>query len=248
MAQLQLYCRLECLPQATLAAKFEGLIKDRIPWDQLDHGERSVVQSRLKSTAPARQVLLNSFYLTMVSGFEEYLREKIREATRRYSNEKKKYADVTEAVRKTHVRESARLLRRVDSPPDYLLLNADELCRGLGSCVPTSEAVLLNPDAFADVESLVLLQTFTERVAIFGIDLTFDVLGRDAGIKEALQLPKGGTREVAKALQAELVAMRRNRNRIAHTGGNAADVTTELLGTHRVLLQAVAAAIDALVY
>jgi hypothetical protein len=227
------------------AAKFENLLKDKIPWDQLDRNARGFVQHRVKCSVPARQVLLNSFYLTMVSGFEEYLREKIREATRRYSTTNRKYSEVEEAVRRTHVRESARLLRRMDSPPDYLMLNVDDLCRGLGSCVPNSEYVLLNPDAFADVESLVLLETFGERLAVFGIDLSLDVLGSDSAVKSALNLPRAKTREASKALHTELVAMRRNRNRIAHTGGSAADVTPELLSNHRVLLQAVASVIDA---
>lgn len=230
------------------AGKFEGLLKNKIPWEQLDNSERVFVQSRLKSTAPARQILLNSFYLTIVSGFEEYLRGKIKEATESYSNARKTYAQVDEAVRTTHVRESARLLRRIDTPPDYLTLNVDDLCRGLGSCVPGSDHVLLNPDAFADLESLVLLDTFAERVAIFGHNLTFDALGKDASIRDALKLTsRAGAREVGKALQTELSVMRRNRNRIAHTGGNAADVTTELLASHRALVQAVAGAIDQIV-
>lgn len=230
------------------AGKFESLLKDKIPWDQLDGSARGFVNSRLQSKAPARMILLNSFYLTMVSGFEEYLRGKIREATERYSNAKKKYADVAEAVRMTHVRESARLLRRIDSPPDYLTLNVDDLCRGLGSCVPGSDRVLLNSDAFADVDSLVLLETFAERVAIFGLDVGFDVLGKHAAIRDALNLPsRVGAREVGKALQKELSTMRRNRNRIAHTGGNAADVTTEVLALHRALVQAVSEAINQIV-
>jgi hypothetical protein len=230
------------------ANKFENLLKDKIPWDQLDGTGRGIVQSRLKSTAPARQVLLNSFYLTMVSGFEEFLRGKIREAAEAYSKLKKKYADVDETVRLTHVRESARLLRRIDSPPDYLTLNVDDLCRGLGSCVPGSDRVLLNVDALADVEGLVLLETFAERVAIFGLDVTFDVLGKDPTIRDALKLPsRTGAREVGKALHKELTVMRRNRNRIAHTGGNAADVTTELLAAHRALVQAMAGTINQIV-
>lgn len=230
------------------AGKFESLLKDKIPWDQLDGSARGFIQSRLKSMAPARQILLNSFYLTMVSGFEEYLRGKIRETTEGYSNAKRKYAEVDETVRMTNVRETARLLRRIDSPPEYLTLNVDDLCRGLGSCVPGSDRVLLNPDAFADVESLVLLETFAERVAIFGLDVSFDVLGKDAAIRDALKLsPRAGAREVGKALHTELTVMRRNRNRIAHTGGNAADVTTELLGFHRTLVLAVASAINQVV-
>jgi len=230
------------------ASKFESLLKDKIPWNQLDDVARGFVNSRLKSTPPARQNLLNSFYLTMVSGFEEYLRGKIREATEGYSNKKKSYAEVDETVRMTHVRESARLLRRIDTPPDYLTLNVDDLCRGLGSCVPSSTRVLLNPDAFADLESLVLLETFSERVAIFGHKVTFDVLGKDTAIRDALKLnSRAGAREVGKALRTALSEMRRNRNRIAHTGGNAADVTTELLASHRALVQAVADAIDEIV-
>ena len=230
------------------ASKFEALLKDKIPWDQLDSGARSFIQSRLKSSAPARQVLLNSFYLTMVSGFEEYLRGKIREATEAYSRSKRKYDEVAEAVRMTHVRESARLLRRIDSPPDYLTLNVDDLCRGLGSAIPGSDCVLLNPDALADVESLLLLETFSERVAIFGLNVSFDALGADGAIRDALKLPaRTGAREVSKVLRAELIEMRRNRNRIAHTGGNAADVTTEILFSHRLLVQALADAINRVV-
>lgn len=230
------------------AGQFENLLKDKLPWAQLDTGARGFVKSRLESTAPARQILLNSFYLTMVSGFEEYLRGKIREATEGYSNANKKYDEVNQNVRMTHVRASARLLRRIDDPPDYLTLNVDELCRGLGSCVPGSDRVLLNPDAFADVESLVLLENFVERVRIFGFDVTFDVLGKDAAIREALKFSaRGGAREVGKALRKELMELRRNRNRIAHAGGSAAEVTTELLAFHRSLVQAVANAIDQIV-
>lgn len=229
------------------AAKFEVALRDKIPWNQLDAVGRGFIQGRLKVAAPERQMLLNSFYMTMVSGFEEYLREKIREATRRYSSLKKMYADVDANVRATHIRESARLLKRLDSPPDHLSLNADELCRGLGSCVPNSQTVLLSPDAFANLESLVLLDSFAKRLSIFGIKCSLDVLGDDKDVKVALKLPRAKPREVAKALEAELMTMRRIRNRIAHAGGNAADVTADLLLAHRTLLRSVTSAIDPLV-
>lgn len=227
------------------AGKFESLLKDKIPWDQLDGPAKAFVTQRFKSTAPARQTLLNSLYLTMVSGFEEYLRATIREVTRQVSSEKPKYEDLETAVLKMHVRESARLLRRIDSPPDYLTLNVEDLCRGLGSCVPGSSAVNLNPEAFADVESLIKLDSFIERMVILGKDISFDVLGKEPSLMGALKLSKGNARHVSKALSSELETMKRYRNRIAHTGGNAADVTTELVTDHRTLLQALASAIDA---
>jgi hypothetical protein len=229
------------------SGKFESLLRDKIPWNQLDDVDRAFVQLRMKSAAPSRQLLINSLYLTMVAAFEEFLRDKIRDSTRAYAKAKQKYEDVEEPVRRTHIRESARLLRRIDSPPDYLALNVDELCRGLGSCLPNSDAVLLNPDAFADVDSLVLLENFASRIAIFGIDCSFDILGRDPNVRSSLKMSRGGAREVSKALSVELGVMRRNRNRIAHTGGNAADVTVDVLSDHRSLLKTITSVIDAAV-
>lgn len=226
------------------AGKFENLLKDKIPWNQLDAAGKQLVQERLKSTAPSRQTLLNSLYLTMVSGFEEYLRATIRETTRQVSNARPKYEELDRAVLKVHIQESARLLRRIDSPPDYLALNIEELCRGLGSCVPGSNIITLNPEAFADIESLIKLETFIERMAILGKQVGFDALGAEPLVMSALKVSKGGARAASKLLTGELDTMKRYRNRIAHTGGNAADVTNEILTDHRTLLQALATAID----
>jgi hypothetical protein len=226
------------------AVKFESLLKDRIPWESLDGPGRSFVTRRLKSTAPARQLLLNSFYLTMISGFEDYLRTTIRDITRSTSKTLPRYEDLPEPIRKMHIRESARLLKRMDSPPDYLNLNIEELCRGIGSCVPGSTVVSLSAEAFADVESLIKLDTFIDRLGVLGIRLTMDILSLEQSLKDSLKLPKANTRQVSKALKDELETMARYRNRIAHTGGNAAEVTIETLKEHRILLLALTSAIE----
>lgn len=226
------------------AGKFENLLKGKIPWAELDKVEKQFITVRLKATAPAGQTLLNSLYLTMVSGFEEYLRSTIRETARQVSKANPKYEELDPEVLKIHIKDSARLLKRIDSPPDYLSLNAEDLCRGLGSCVPGSKFVTLNPEAFADIESLIKLESFIARMGVLGKQISFDILGADPQLMSVLKSPKGGTRETAKLLQKELETMRRYRNRIAHTGGNAADVTREILADHRSLLFALSSAID----
>lgn len=226
------------------AVKFESLLRDKLPWDELNASAKEFARTRLGLATPAQQLLLNSFYLTMAAGFEEFLRSTIREATRRLANERPKYEDLEVATRNMHVRESAKLLRRMDSPPDYLALNVDDLCRGLGSCVPGSTAVLLSPEAFSDVDALIRLDNFFERLQALGKRIGFDELAKQQLVKEAVKLPKGNPRQVAKALQDELKSISRFRNRIAHIGGSAADVTPEVLHDHRNLLKELAAAIE----
>ena len=228
------------------AVEFQSLLGNKIPWEQLDKAGKTFINERLASVAPNRQILLNSFYMTMVSGFEEYLRTTIQEITRQIFNGKPKYEDLTELIRNMHIRESARLLKRLDSPPDYLTFSVVDLCRGLGSCVPGSETVVLNPEVFSNVESLIKLENFVERVSAISKPLTLEILAKHDSLKLALKLkPNTAVREVSKALSQELAQMARYRNRIAHTGGSAADITTEIVAEHRSLLQALASAIDA---
>lgn len=226
------------------AVQFENLLRDKLPWEQLDGPAKAFAGKRLKATAPAQQLLLNSFYLTMAAGFEDFLRSTIRETTRRVASERPKYEDLEVATRNMHIRESARLLRRMDSPPDYLAVNIDDLCRGLGSCVPGSTAVHLNPEAFSDVDGLIRLESFLERLTALGKPMDWEKLANQQLVKVAIGLPKGKSGQVAKALQSELRTISRFRNRIAHIGGSAADVTLEVLRDHRNLLKELTTAIE----
>lgn len=56
----------------------------------------------------------------MVSGFEEYLREKIRQAAQTYSGSKRNIQGLPKRCGKHTSGTSARLLRRIDSSPDFL--------------------------------------------------------------------------------------------------------------------------------
>lgn len=230
------------------AAHFESLMKDKIPWDMLKQDERESVQRRIKTTTPTTQLMVNSFYITMVAGFEEYLRGVIRELAFNVTQTLPEFEKIDSTLRKLNIRESARLLIMMDSPPDYIKLDEVELCRELGKWVPGSKGYALNGIALSEVSGLVKLDNFFERVKILGRKIDKDSLGSQQTIKDALHLSKGKTREVATELMDTLKTISQYRNRIAHTGGYAADVTIELAKEHRIVMSAVAAAIDEAVY
>jgi len=225
------------------AERFHAILKDKIPWEQLDATSKAAVQARLKASAPTSQLLLNSLYLTMASAFEEFLRSIIQESATHLSTRKTKYEDMNAELRNLHLREAARLLRRLDARPDYLAVTTEDLCSAIGSCVPGSVAVRLCEPALGDVDGLIRLESFFERMKALGQPMSFDVIANDAGVVGALKLTGSPTRTVAKALKHCVEAVSKNRNRIAHMGSSAADVDRTLIGDHRQVLKAVSLAI-----
>lgn len=228
------------------AEGFQSIIKSKISWGDLDGKGRDFVQRRLREPQPPHQVLLNSLYLTMASSFEEFLRSTIEQAASEFFGGNKKYEDLSEVARNLHLREAAKLLRRLDSMPDYLSVTAVDLCNSIGSCVPGSEAVEVCAEALGDVDGLIRLKNFFDRMGSLGKEVSFDSLGRNLEIAAALKLEKSKARAVGHALESCVSQISKNRNRIAHTGGTAADVTRVLLVEHRSVLKAVAKAISAL--
>lgn len=228
------------------ANHFQSILKNRIPWNQLHADEKTAVQQRLKTAAPEKQLLLNSFYVTLVAGFEEFLRASIRELTAQIADGKPKFDDISDVLRRMNIRESAKLLRRMDDPPDYFHFNEEDLCRGIGSCVPGSKAIELNSHALSEVESLIKMQNFIDRVTALGKKISWDELAKQPGVKAAMKMPKEHAREVSKSIESRLKLIARYRNRIAHTGGHAADVTFEILSDDSAVLRSLAEAIHSL--
>ena len=222
------------------AERFRSVLRDKIPWDQLDGAARAIVQARLNAASPTSQLLLNSLYLTMASAFEEFLRAHIQESVNELSSRRPKYDELKADLRNLHLREAARLLRRLDSPPEYLTITTDDLCMAIGSCVSGSAAVQLCEQALGDVDGLIRLESFFERMTALGRHTSFDVVARDGGVARALGLNGSATRAVAKALKLCVEAVSKNRNRIAHMGSSAADVDRTLIQEHREVLRAVA--------
>lgn len=224
--------------------KFRSFVKDKIRWDGLSKEESAKIQSGLNANAPQSQMLVNSFYITMVAGFEEYLRGVIYELADGISRSKPTFATLNEQLRRANIRETAKLLRRLDSPPDYIKLDEAELCRQLGTCTPKAKSIELNGIALAEIEGLLKLTTFMDRTTLLGKKLNWDYFGNKPLVKSALGMNSDRPRAVANALEEELTVIARYRNRIAHTGGNAADVTMQIIEHHRGILSAVATEID----
>lgn len=230
------------------AIEFESILVDRIPWEHLDREQKAKVSRRLSTSSPEGQLLINSFYVTLVAGFEEYLRSVIRDVVSEVNRSKIKASNMSALTLSCQMRESARLLRKIDSPPDYLSINAEDLCRSLGTCVSSSSVVELSVEALSDIESPIKMDNFFQRMSHLGIKMSWDVMGGRQKIKEVLTFPgTAGARGVGEAAQKEILRITRYRNRIAHTGGNAADVSATVMKEDADLLRTLGSEINAII-
>lgn len=224
--------------------KFEQVLRGKLPWDQMSEEEKRLVQAKLNDALPELQLLLNSIYITLAAGFEEYVRSAVKKAALKITGSKKTSDQLDGALLRMNIRESARLLKRIDAPPDYINYDAGELCRILGTCGPNSSAVEMNCEAIADIDGLIRLDAALTRLSHLGVKITWDTLGQTVAIKSALKTPKANNRDSGKSLAAMLNEVSKLRNRIAHMGGNASDVTEDLLIFHSQVLKSVVATID----
>lgn len=227
------------------AVEFEAILRSCIPWENLDRRHKEAVGKRMGISSPDQQLLANSFYVTLVAGFEEYLRAVIREQVMILNESGKSAAQVSATMLRCHMREAAGLLKRIDSPPDYMAISAEDLCVSIGSCSVGSSRLHFSVEALSNIDSPIKLDSFMARMSDLGVRVSWDILGGCEELKKALGLPdKTGNRDVANTAQEEILRIARFRNRIAHTGGHAADVSLQIIQQDSAILKAFCKKVD----
>jgi hypothetical protein len=245
------------------ASQFQSLVSKHIRYESLDKDGKASITARLGVSRPSNAHLLNAFYVTMVAGFEAYLKASLRELVKVQNTAAVNgHNSVPTPILRMNIRETAKLLSRMDSPPDYLNINEADLCLSIGSCAPKSASVFLNEDSFAEISSPLKLETFMSRIEIFSHKMSWEKLARIAAIKAAVATQDGekaeivagrgkaaaahatapavaGVRDTEKYLKDTFADISKFRNRIAHLGGTASDVTALVYKQHLIILRAV---------
>lgn len=189
-------------------------------------------------------LLCNANYLSSVAAFEEFLRQTLDTAILASVAKLRSFDDMDPGLQDMHMKATGRLLARRANPPQQLSgLDYFELCRRIGTCLPGSTTFEFNSQALCLLDDALSVDQYLETLRKFGYSASWDTLGA----KEELRACFGttGTRETRKALERFLADMVRQRNRIAHTGTSASEVSSEVLLEHLRVLGATARALAA---
>lgn len=180
----------------------------------------------------------NANYMSLVAGFEEFLRETLNSTITARSQAVKSFDDLGTPAHDLHMKATGTLLARKAKPPQQLrALDFFQVCRNIGTCIPGAANFTLNTEAISIQDSLLDLESFMDTLQKFGYKITWDTLGENSEIKKCLGVTR--TRDSANQLRKILAEMVKQRNRVAHTGSSS-DITPAVLDEYlsRLLLLA----------
>lgn len=183
----------------------------------------------------------NSYFVSLVAGFEEFLRKTLETAVKVRARTAKDFDELGTSVHDLHMKATGFLLTLKSNPPQQLRsLDFFQVCRNIGTCFPGTTSFTLNPEAISIQSSLLDLESFMDVLNKFQYKISWDILGADVEVKKCMGVK--GTRDSAKSLKQSLTKMVRQRNRVAHTGSSS-DITPGVLEEYLASLVALARAI-----
>jgi hypothetical protein len=187
------------------------------------------------------QQYCNANFMSLVAGFEEFLRQTLEYAITARAQSAKSFDDLGTHVHELHMMATGSLLVKKAKPPQQLRsLNFFEVCRNLGTCLPGAKTFTLNPEAISIQTSLLDLESFIETLKKFKYQIGWDILGADTEIKKCMGVKR--TRDSANQVRQYIDKMVAQRNRVAHTGSSS-DITPAVLDEYLIRLRCLARAI-----
>lgn len=187
------------------------------------------------------QQYCNANFISLVAGFEEFLRQTLESAVTAKARAVKSFDDLGTPAHDLHMKATGLLLTQKANPPQQLRsVDFFQICRNIGTCIPGAKAFTLNPEALSIQSNLLDLEGFMETLKKFGYNINWDRLGADAELKKCMGLKR--TRDAANLLKQYLAEMVRQRNRVAHTGSSS-DITPAVLEDYLLRLLSLARAI-----
>lgn len=180
------------------------------------------------------QQFYNASYMSLVSGFEEFLRQTLISRIIKEAKSVSCFEDLGEEVHNLHMVATGHLLAKRHKPPQQLKrIDLYDVCSKLGTCVPKSPSFCLNAEAIAVLKPQLDIDNYFSVLNKFKCGISWSKLGGAENIKKYFNVSRSC--DAKKNLIAFYADMVRHRNRIAHTGASA-DIEEQRLVDHIELL------------
>lgn len=228
----------DVLKYLSVSIRMRAALGKALHWQIIDDPTRNLASDFMSFRSINTNVIYNGLYTAAMAAFEDFLRNILKAAVRIKVEQAESFKDIGEKAINRHFRDSGRILIRVHDQPEYLHVDLYEIARRLGTCNLESNNFELNDDALTNIPKLTQLTEFIKCLTDFGFNINIDRIAAFKDVKQALNV--SGTRGASKQLTKALDVAVKNRNRIAHTGSVAADVTQQSLEALVTLLRSIA--------
>ena len=113
-------------------------------------------------------------------------------------------------------------METIYQPLEHHAFDYDKLSRNMGTCVPDGGKFALNSDALALVRGTLTPDNLDKVIKRVTVILNWDLLAKNVDLSACFAEVR--TRDLSKAIKGCLEDMVRNRNRIVHSTGIAAEI------------------------
>lgn len=208
---------------ARLAIRLRPRLSGMLSWASMGAEEKSLVDNFLNQRSADESLLYRGMLISLAGAFEQFIRRILRDSVLAMSGNGANYDLLEEGIKKENFYRTGLALGTIHEPLDYLELNYESLAKNLGTCFGGSSKALLNADAFAIFLSIISPKHLEEALRRIGLSLNWDDFGKVEEVQTALN--RKGTRDTAKAVEAQLKQFGKMRNKIAHSGSSGLVVT-----------------------
>lgn len=203
---------------ARLAIRLRPRLNSMLNWASMSAEEKSLANDFLKQRNADESLLYRGMVISLAGAFEQFIRRILRDSVLAMSGNGANYDLLDEGIKKENLYRTGLALGTIHEPLDYLELNYESLAKNLGTCFGGSPKASLNADAFTIFLSIISPKHLEEALRRIGLSLNWDDLGKVQEVQTALN--RKGTRDTAKAVEAQLKQFGKMRNKIAHSGSS----------------------------
>jgi hypothetical protein len=205
------------------AIRLRPRLNDMLSWDSMDTEAKLLAKKFLDERTADESLLYRGMLISLAGAFEHFIRRILRDSVVAISASVTSYESMDADIKKENFYRSGLALGTIHEPLDYLELNYESLAKNLGTCFTGSTQALLNAEAFSIFLSILSPKNLGDALRRIGVDLRWDDFGKVEELQKALDTK--GTRDTAKAVEANLKQFGKMRNKIAHSGSSGLVVT-----------------------
>jgi hypothetical protein len=233
------------LSQSDFIPKIRATLPAFINWDAMDGEQKKITNSIFKKSPNTDRTLHNSLFISAVASFESFLTQTI-ESSIQILNENFKRFDAYDSVfLNRQIDFSGKILSSIYSPPHQMNIDFHKICKNIGTIYPESTTLTLNPEISGYFKNILELETFSKFFEDLDIKIDLEEISKQPSVQK--EFTSKSFKDTYKQLEAFLKETIRFRNRIAHTGQSASDITRERIDNLIKRLASIAEAINLIV-
>lgn len=202
-----------------------SFLNNIIDWTKITEEQKRSIGLFFKKKDIQVQSLNNALFVSIVAEFESFLVITIRSILDKINLEQIEFKKINDKLISKHIELTGKILSNFYNPPQQINIDFYSICRNIGSCFPDTKSYTLNTEIALFIKQILELESFFEFCTNCNYNISFDIISNDTTLRNVFGTTK--VRETSNTIKDYLKETLKNRNRIAHTGQSASDISNK---------------------